>query len=428
MGPDVRGRADGIPAPHSRAVVVLALLALALGGFAIGSTEFVALGLLPDIARDLLPEAWARSNEDAVAQAGVMVSAYAAGVVVGAPTIAAFGARLPRKMLLLGLLIALVLATVATSVLPGFGLVVAARFVAGLPHGAYFGVATLAASELLGPGARGRAAAFVLVGLTTANVVGVPAITAIGQAAGWRTAYLVVAAAFALTFVAVLVALPSGPGDPSATVKRELKAFARPQVWFAVALGAIGFGGLFSAYTYIAPITTTVTALGAGVVPIVLVVFGLGMTIGNLAGGWFVDRGVRRAVLVCFVGVLASLVVLLFGASVPVGLFVGVLLIGVFSAALSPAIQVRLMDVAKGSTTIAAASTHSALNIGNALGAALGAVVIAAGLGYLAPIAVGIGMTALGLVIAGIAFGVEVRAGRAALARPDRTDLAGPDA
>lgn len=425
MGPDVRGRADGTPAPHSRAVVVLALLALALGGFAIGSTEFVALGLLPDIARDLLPEAWARSNEDAVAQAGVMVSAYAAGVVVGAPTIAAFGARLPRKMLLLGLLIALVLATVATSVLPGFGLVVAARFVAGLPHGAYFGVATLAASELLGPGARGRAAAFVLVGLTTANVVGVPAITAIGQAAGWRTAYLVVAAAFALTFVAVLVALPSGPGDPSATVKRELNAFARPQVWFAVALGAIGFGGLFSAYTYIAPITTTVTGLGAGVVPIVLVVFGIGMTIGNLAGGWFVDRGVRRAVLVCFVGVLASLVVLLIGASVPVGLFIGVLLIGVFSAALSPAIQVRLMDVAKGSTTIAAASTHSALNIGNALGAALGAVVIAAGLGYLAPIVVGVGMTALGLVIAGIAFGVEVRAGRTALARPD---LADPDA
>ncbi|WP_375405715.1 MFS transporter [uncultured Amnibacterium sp.] len=425
MGPDVRGRADSTPAPHSRGVIVLALLALALGGFAIGSTEFVALGLLPDIARELLPATWARSNSDALAQAGVMVSAYAAGVVVGAPTIAAFGARLPRKALLLGLLVAFVLATVATCVLPGFGLVVAARFVAGLPHGAYFGVATLAATELLGPGARGRAAAFVLAGLTTANVVGVPVITAIGQAAGWRTAYLIVAAAFALTFVAVLVAVPRGPGDPTATVMKELSAFARPQVWFAVALGAIGFGGLFSAYTYIAPITTNVTGLGAGVVPIVLVVFGIGMTIGNIAGGWFVDRGVRRAVLVCFVGVLASLLVLLIGASSPVGLFVGVLLIGVFSAALSPAIQVRLMDVARGSTTIAAASTHSALNIGNSLGAALGAVVIAAGLGYLAPIVVGVGMTALGLVIAGIAFGVEVRAGRTALARPD---LAGPDA
>jgi DHA1 family inner membrane transport protein len=425
VGPDVRGRADGTPVQHSRAVVVLALLALALGGFAIGSTEFVALGLLPDIARDLLPTSWARSHEDAVAQAGVMVSAYAAGVVVGAPTIAAFGARLPRKTLLLGLLVAFVVATVATSVLPGFGLVVAARFVAGLPHGAYFGVATLAASELLGPGARGRAAAFVLAGLTTANVVGVPVITAIGQGAGWRTAYLVVAAAFALTFVAVLIALPHGPGDPTATVQRELKAFARPQVWFAVALGAIGFGGLFSAYTYIAPITTDVTGLAVTTVPLVLVDFGVGMTIGNLAGGAFVDRGVRRAVLVCFVGVLLSLVVLLVGAPSPVGLFLGVLLIGVFSSALSPAIQVRLMDVAHGSTTIAAASTHSALNIGNSIGAALGAVVIAAGLGYLSPIVVGIGMTALGLVIAAIAFGLETRSSRAQLGRPD---LAGPDA
>jgi DHA1 family inner membrane transport protein len=425
VGPDVRGRADVHPVPHSRGVVVLALLALALGGFAIGSTEFVALGLLPDIARELLPEAWARSSSGAVAQAGVLVSAYAAGVVVGAPTIAAFGARLPRKTLLLGLLVAFVVATVATSVLPGFGLVVAARFVAGLPHGAYFGVATLAASDLLGPGARGRAAAFVLAGLTTANVLGVPVITAIGQAAGWRTAYLVVAAAFALTFVAVLVALPRTPGDPSSTVGRELRAFARVQVWLAVALGAIGFGGLFSAYTYIAPITTDVTGLAASTVPIVLVVFGIGMTIGNLAGGWFVDRGVRRAVLVCFAGVLLSLLVLLIGAASPVGLFLGVLLIGVFSAALSPAIQVRLMDVAKGSTTIAAASTHSALNIGNSLGAALGGVVIAAGLGYLSPIVVGVAMTALGLGIAAVAFGVEVRSSRRHLQRPDP---AGPDA
>jgi DHA1 family inner membrane transport protein len=425
VGPDVRGRADVHPVTHSRGVIVLALLALALGGFAIGSTEFVALGLLPDIAKDLLPQAWAKDSSDAVAQAGILVSAYAAGVVVGAPTIAAFGARLPRKTLLLGLLVAFVVATAATAVLPGFGLVVAARFVAGLPHGAYFGVATLAASELLGPGARGRAAAFVLAGLTTANVIGVPLITAIGQAAGWRTAYLVVAAAFALTFVAVLIALPQTPGDPSATVAKELRAFARLQVWLAVALGAIGFGGLFSAYTYIAPITTDVTRLAASVVPAVLVVFGVGMTIGNLAGGWFVDRGVRRAVLVCFLGVLLSLVVLLIWAASPVGLFTGVLLIGVFSAALSPAIQVRLMDVAKGSTTIAAASTHSALNIGNSLGAALGAVVIAAGLGYLAPIAVGVGMTALGLVIAAIAFTVEVRGSRAPLLRPD---VAGPDA
>lgn len=425
MGPDVRGRADAHPVTHSRAGVVLALLALALGGFAIGSTEFVALGLLPDIARDLLPQVWAQSREDAVAQAGILVSAYAAGVVVGAPTIAAFAARLPRKRLLLGLLIAFVVATLATAVMPGFGLVVAARFVAGLPHGAYFGIATLAASELLGPGNRGKSAAFVLTGLTIANVVGVPAITAIGQAAGWRVAYLVVAAAFAVTFVAVLIAVPEAPGNPAATVRNELKAFTRPQVWLTAGLGAIGFGGLFSAYTYIAPVTTEITGLPAAAVPLVLVVFGIGMTVGNLAGGRFVDHGVRRALIVGFVAVLVALIVLALGAQVPAGLFVGVLLVGISSAALSPAIQVRLMDVAKDSTTIAAAGTHSALNIGNSLGAAAGAAVLALGLGYLAPIQVGIAMTAAGLVLAIVALRVDREP---ASVRVPSAELAGPEA
>ena len=412
MGPDVRGRASADPVQHSRGVVALALAALALGGFAIGSTEFVASGLLPDIARELLPQSYAASSEDAIAQAGILVSAYAAGVVVGAPVLAAVGARLPRKTVLLALLVVFVLATVATSLLPSFGLVVAARFVAGLPHGAYFGVATVAASELLGPGNRGRAATSVLLGLTIANVVGVPAITAIGQVAGWRVAYLMVAVAFALTFVAVWIAVPRGPGDPTATIGKELRAFASVQVWLAVALGAIGFGGLFSAYTYIAPITTEVTGLSASAVPIVLIVFGIGMTVGNVASGRFVDRGIRRAVLTGFVGTFLALVVLLLWARSPIGLFLGVFLIGVFCSVLGPAIQVRLMDVAHGSTTIAAASTHSALNIGNSLGAALGAVVIAAGLGFLAPITVGIGLTLLGLVIAAAAFGLERRSAR----------------
>lgn len=425
MSPDVRDRTSTDPVQHSRGVIALALAALALGGFAIGTTEFVASGLLPDIAKELLPQAYAASSSDAIAQAGILVSAYAAGVVVGAPVLAAVTARLPRKTVLLGLLVVFVVATVATSVLPGFGFVVAARFVAGLPHGAYFGIATVAASELLGPGKRGQAATSVLLGLTIANVVGVPAVTAIGQLAGWRVAYLVVAAAFALTFVAVLVAVPKGPGDPHATIRKELRAFARVQVWLAVALGAIGFGGLFAAYTYVAPITTDVTGLPASVVPIVLIVFGVGMTAGNVASGRFVDRGIRRSVIAGFVGTLVALVVMLLWAHTPAGLFVGVFLIGFFSSVLGPAIQVRLMDVADGSTTIAAASTHSALNIGNSLGAALGAVVIAAGLGYLSPIAVGIGVTVLGLGIAAAAFGAEGRTARRAAAS---AGLTGPEA
>lgn len=426
MGPDVRGRASADPVQHSRAAVALALAALALGGFAIGTTEFVASGLLPDIAKELLPQAYAASSSDAIAQAGILVSAYAAGVVVGAPVLAAVTARLPRKTVLLGLLVVFVVATVATAALPSFGFVVAARFVAGLPHGAYFGIATVAASELLGPGRRGQAATSVLLGLTIANIVGVPAVTAIGQLAGWRVAYLVVAAAFALTFIAVLIAVPKGPGDPTATIGSELRAFARVQVWLSVALGAIGFGGLFAAYTYVAPITTDVTGLPASVVPVVLIVFGVGMTVGNVASGRFVDRGIRRSVIAGFAGTLVALAELLLFAHTPVGLFVGVFLIGAFSSVLGPAIQVRLMDVAEGSTTIAAASTHSALNIGNSLGAALGAVVIAAGLGYLSPIAVGICITVLGLGIAAVAFGIENRGGRrTAAASPG---LTGPEA
>lgn len=418
MGLDVRDRASAGSVQHSRGVVAIALVALALGGFAIGTTEFVASGLLPEIARELLPTQWARSSSDAIAQAGTLVSAYAAGVVVGAPLLAAVAARLPRKTVLLGLLVVFVLATVATAVLPGFGFVLAARFVAGLPHGAYFGVATLAASDLLGPGNRGKAATSVLMGLAIANIVGVPAVTAIGQAVGWRVAYLVVAAAFALTFAAVAVALPHTPGDPTATIRGELRAFARGQVWLAVALGAIGCGGLFAAYTYVAPITTDITRLSASVVPVVLIVFGIGMTIGNVVSGRFIDRGIRRSVVAGFLGTLAALLVLLLGASSPLGLFAGMFLLGFFVSVLGPSIQVRLMDVAHGSTTIAAASTHSALNIGNSLGAALGAVVIAAGFGYLSPIAVGVGLTLVGLGLAGVAFGLEARSTAASTSGP----------
>ena len=188
--------------------VRLALFALALGGFAIGATEFVAMGLLPEIAHDLLPALFARAPEEANAQAGWVVSAYALGVVVGAPTIATIAAKYPRKRLLLVLAAAFTVGTVASAVLPSFGLVVLARFVAGLPHGAYFGVAALVAASLMGPGKRGQGIAIVLSGLTIANVVGVPSITLLGQQTDWRVAYLAVAAIFALSFVAIAALVP----------------------------------------------------------------------------------------------------------------------------------------------------------------------------------------------------------------------------
>lgn len=411
---------DG-PTTLSPARIRFALLALALGGFGIGCTEFVAMGLLPDIAKDLLPGLYAQSPEDANARAGWIISAYALGVVVGAPTIAAAAARWPRKRLLLALVTAFTLGTIGSAVLPTFELVLVARFIAAVPHGAYFGIASLVAASLMGPGKRARGVALVLSGLTIANVIGVPAITWLGQAAGWRIAYLAVAGIFALTFLAVLLAVPWQAGDPGATMQRELRAFSRAQVWFALGIGAIGFGGLFAVYTYVAPLATDVTGLAPAMVPVVLIMFGIGMTTGNLAGGRLADWSVRRSMYLFF-GILAAALVLLgFTAANPVGLFTGVFLVGAASAALSPTIQARLMDVARDSQSIAAALNHSALNIGNSVGALLGGLAIAAGLGYVAPVWIGLLLTIAGVALAIASFSLDRVRGRRGVVVPYAT-------
>ncbi|GAA1059594.1 MFS transporter [Agromyces bracchium] len=420
MTPETNG-----PTTPSPARIRFALLALAMGGFGIGATEFVAMGLLPDMAADLLPGLSAESTDAANAAAGWIISAYALGVVVGAPTIAAAAARWPRKRLLLALLAAFSLGTIASALLPTFELVVAARFVAALPHGAYFGIASLVAASLMGPGKRARGVALVLSGLTIANVLGVPLITWLGQQAGWRIAYLAVAAIFVATFLAVAVAVPWQPGDAAATMKRELRIFTRAQAWFALAIGAIGFGGLFSVYSYVAPLATEVTGLPAGAVPFVLVVFGLGMTIGNLVGGRLADWSVRRSMYLFFAVLAGALVLLGFTAGHPLGLGVGVFLVGASAAALSPTIQARLMDVARDSQSIAAALNHSALNIGNSLGAILGGMVIGAGLGYVAPVWVGLLLTIAGIMLAVGTFALDRARQRRGIPLPSVTGAFG---
>ena len=397
---------DG-PTTLSSARIRLALLALALGGFGIGSTEFVAMGLLPNIAHDLLPQLYAESTTAANAQAGWIISAYALGVVVGAPTIAAFAARWPRKKLLLWLLVAFTVGTIASAVAPTFQLVLLARFISALPHGAYFGIASLVAASLMGPGKRGRGVAFVLSGLTIANVIGVPTITWIGQHSGWRIAYLVVAAIFALTFVAVAYLVPWQAGNAKATMRNELRAFTRLQVWLALLIGAIGFGGFFAVYTYIAPIVTTVTGMPEATVPFVLVVAGLGMTVGNVLGGRAADHSVKNSMLLFFAVLLVGLAVLWLTASTVVGLLASVFVVSGAASALSPTIQTRLMDVARDSQSIAAALNHSALNIANATGAALGGLTIAAGLGYLSPIVVGAVLAVAGILVALLSFSID---------------------
>ncbi|MEA5360506.1 MFS transporter [Amycolatopsis sp., V23-08] len=382
-----------------------ALLSLALGSVAIGLTEFVPAGLLPEIARSVLGDEYARSEPDAVAHAGWMITAYALGVVVGAPLIATITARMRRKRLVLGLLVLFVLGTVASAVASTFGLVLVARFAAGLPHGAYFGAAGLLAATLMGPGSEGRGFAVVLSGLTVANVGGVPVITRLGQAAGWRTAYLVIAGVFLLALLAVAATVPDAPASGGSPAD-ELRALRRPQVWLVVATASIGIAGFFAVDSYLAPITTSVTGLSPGSVAWVLVAVGLGMTAGNVLGGWYADRDLRRAMVAGFAAVIAANVY--FGLTVgsAFGLFSGAFLIGATILFLGPVLQARLIAVAPGAQLMGAALNQSAFNAANSLGAALGSVVIAAGLGYRATAWAGVVVSAIGLLlaVAGLAF------------------------
>ncbi|MFG1869348.1 MFS transporter [Micromonospora arborensis] len=395
----------------SRGRRVAALVALALGGVAIGLTEFVAMGLLPDIARDLLPQEYAQSSSGAVGRAGWMITAYALGVVVGAPLIAALSARLPRKKLVLGLLVLFAAGTVASALAPSFDLVLVARFAAALPHGAYFGAAGLLAATLMGPGNEARGFAIVLSGLTVSNVVGVPLITRLGQAAGWRVAYLVIAGVFVLTLLAVLAVVPEVAAAIDGSPAAELRALRTPQVWLVAVTGAVGFAGFFAVNTYIAPVTTDVAGLSAATVPWALVAVGLGMTVGNALGGWFADRDLQRSMVIGFVAMIVSIAVFSFVASTPVGLFVGAFLVGATSLYLGPVLQACLITAAPGAQLMGAALNQSATNIANSLGAALGSVAITAGLGYLAPARVGVVLAVLGLALGVFSFAAQRRRG-----------------
>lgn len=383
-----------------------ALLTLAMGGFGLGLTEFVAMGLLPEMARDLLPGRYAHNSADAVATAGWIISAYALGVVVGAPTIAALSARVSRKRLVVGLLALFVVGTAASAAAPTFELVLAGRFVAALAHGAYFGAAGMLAASMMGPGSHGRGFAFVLGGLTAANVFGVPLVTGLGQATNWRIAYLAVAAVFALTLVAVLLIVPEVAAAPGGSPRAELAAFKNPLVWLVAATAAIGLGGFFTVNSYISPITQHVTGLSAGVVPWVLAVMGLGMTVGNALGGIAADRNLRRSVLFGFLAMIASIALFALVARNPVGLFAGAFLVGGASLFIAPAMQSYLISVAPGAQLMGAAINQSAMNVANSAGASLGGAVIAAGLGYLSSawLGVALGVAGLALLFAGFAY------------------------
>jgi MFS transporter, DHA1 family, inner membrane transport protein len=395
--------------PSSRRVVA-AIVALSLGGFAIGTTEFVTMGLLPDIADGVGVD---------IPSAGGVVSAYALGVVIGAPVIAMLATRLPRRAVVSGLMAAFLVGNVLSAVAPGYGTLLLARFVAGLPHGAYFGVASLIAASLVAPHLRGRAVSSVMLGLSVALLVGVPSATWLGQSLGWRSAYWAVVVIAAGTVLSVLAVVPRSPAPRGASVRTELSALRRPQVLLTLVIAVVGFGGMFAVYSYIAPLVTEVSGLPRGAVPLVLFAFGVGSILGTALGGRLADRALFRSLVGCMVstGVLLGLMPL--AAQTPVTVVPAVLLLSVSASALVVCLQMRFMDVAGDAEMLGAALNHSALNAANALGAWLGGVVIAAGLGYTAPGAVGALLAVLGLAVLGWSAALRRRDLRArAVARP----------
>lgn len=370
--------------------VVLAIVALALGGFAIGTTEFVTMGLLPDIASGI---------DASIPATGHIITAYALGVVVGAPLIVSLAARLPRRELAVGLVLALGLGSALTAVADGYTQVMIARFVAGLPHGAYFGVASLIAASLVPAGQQGRAVGGVMLGLSVGTVGGVPASTWLGQSMGWRSAYWFVLVVTVVTAVLIMLAVPHAPGDRSATVRRELTALKQPAVLYAVATGMVGFGGIFAMYSYVAPLITDETGLAKSTVPLFLLSFGLGSVIGAWLAGRLADWDIQRSVIGGFVASVVVLLLVVPLAGVAAAVVVLVFLMGALGSVLAINLQLRLMNAAGDAQMLGAALNHSALNVANGLGALLGGVVIDAGFGYRAPSLVGAGLAAGGLLI-----------------------------
>lgn len=378
------------------------MLALAAGGFGLGATEFAAMGLLPEIASGV------GIDEPT---AGHVISAYALGVVVGAPLIAALTARVPRRTLLIALMVAFTVGNAATVLAPGYPTLMAARFLAGLPHGAYFGVAALVAAHLAEPGRRAKAVANVMVGLSVANVVGVPAATWLGQNLGWRSAFGLVTVLGVVTVTALIVWVPRLDAMPTTNPITELGALTRLQVWMTLIVGMVGFGGMFAVYSYISTTLTDVTGLARSLIPVALMLYGLGMVAGNVLGGHLADRALTRGLVATMIALAALLAVFVVAVRSPWTALPFVFLIGVAGSAMVPALQTRLMDVAADAQTLAAALNHAALNVANAFGAWIGGVVIAAGYGYTAPAAVGAVLALAGVVVLGAAVVLERRRG-----------------
>jgi len=374
--------------------VPIGLLALALGGFGIGLTEFVIAGLLPQVAADFQVDE---------AAAGWLISGYALSVAAGAILLTAAVTKLPRKQVLIGLMVLFIIGNLVSAVAPTYAVMLLGRIVAALCHGAFFGIGSVVAANMVEPHKRSGAIAIMFTGLTLANVLGVPFGTFLGQAAGWRSTFWAITGigVIALIGIVALVPAPRGVATAHTSLRTEFGAFRSRQVWLSLIVTVLGFGGMFGAFTYIAFTLTEVSGFASAAVPWLLILFGVGTFLGNILGGKAADRSRDRTITVFLAGLTVVLAAFALLAANPVATVILLALMGGFGFGTVPGLQTRIMHFADHAPTLASSSNIAAFNVGNALGAWLGGITITAGLGYTSPLWVGaaLTLTALGVMI-----------------------------
>ncbi|MGW6355276.1 MFS transporter [Streptomyces sp. NPDC055092] len=383
----------------------LALLALAVGAFGIGTTEFVMMGLLPNVADDL---------HISIPSAGHLVSAYALGVVIGAPLLAALTARMPRRRVLVALMVLFVAGNAVSAAAPDYHLLMAARFVSGLPHGAFFGVGAVVATSLVGPERKARSVSLMFLGLTVANVIGVPIATLMGQQLGWRATFLAVSAIGLAAIAALLLLVPADHGHgETGGLRGELKALGSLPVWLSLGTTVAGFGALFAAYSYVTPMLTGTAGFAEASVTLLLALFGVGATAGNLLGGRLADRSLRGTLFggLVSLGVVLALFPVLMRAEWSAA--VAVVLLGTAAFITGSPLQLMVMEKASAAPSLASSANQAAFNLANAGGAWIGGLALAAGFGLTSPAVAGAALAVLGIGVATVAYGVDVRRSRA---------------
>ncbi|MEU6085795.1 MFS transporter [Streptomyces sp. NPDC047085] len=379
----------------------LALLTLAVGAFGIGTTEFVMMGLLPDVADDL---------HISIPTAGHLVSAYALGVVIGAPLLAALTARMSRRTVLIGLMALFVAGNALSALAPGYDSLLAARFLSGLPHGAFFGVGAVVATAMVPPERKARSVSLMFLGLTVANVAGVPVATLMGQHLGWRATFLGVSAIGLAAIASLALLIPHARvSAPTTGLRGELAALRSVPVWLALGTTVAGFGALFAAYSYVTPMLTDSAGFAEGSVTVLLALFGVGATAGNLLGGRLADVSMRGTLFagLASLGAVLLLFPLLMRAEWSAALAVA--LLGMAAFVTGSPLQLMVMEKASAAPSLASSANQAAFNLANAGGAWIGGLALAAGFGVTSPAVAGAALAVLGLGVAGVAYGVDRR-------------------